>query len=47
MLIELYFNVPDYKTYFSMKELQFTEPTSWKKLEMLSGTFGHAPQPLS
>jgi hypothetical protein len=47
MLIELYFNVPEYRTYFSLKELEFREPTTWKKLEMLSATFGQAPQPLS
>ena len=47
MLIELYFNIPEYKNYFSTKELEFTDPNTWKKFEMLSATFGQAPQPLS
>lgn len=47
MIIELYFNVPEYKNYFSTSELYFSEPLHWKKLSMLSATFGQAPMPIS
>lgn len=40
MIIELYFNVPEYVNYFSASELHFNEPLHWKKLYMLSATFG-------
>jgi hypothetical protein len=47
MLIELYFNVPEYKSYFSASELYFDKPIHWKKLSMLSATFGKAPMTIS